>query len=127
MAHVLTIVLILATLVGCATPAAFVSATAISPHQIERFRSLDCEQLAIDVGALAAFESQMASEMTDRAVKQGLLNVLAVGAMSVGGVGFASTVRGESDRRTQLANTRSEIDALHSVMREKGCAAEKRQ
>jgi hypothetical protein len=106
---------------GCATPPAFVSASPVSQHQIERFRNLDCDQLNTEVGTLVFLEMQMADEMSGRAVKQGLLNVLAVGTLATTGVGFAVSARGESDRRTQLANTRSELEALRFVMKEKTC------
>jgi len=106
---------------GCATPPAFVSAKAATPELNLRFESIECSRLATLLALEEQSEKEQSSDMAGRATRQLLLNAVGVAALAFGGVGMAWTVRGEGDRRDQLAASRGEIEVMKKVLAEKRC------
>jgi hypothetical protein len=120
--YVMTVAVSLCVMVSaCATPPAFVKASPATSEQLERIRNSDCPQLFTDLAFQESIERILADDMSSRATKQALLNVFAVGTMAVGGFGMVYSPRGESGYRESLANIRGQVDAMKSVIAEKGC------
>lgn len=112
-----SILLVCATLVGCATAGRDVAATYVSPLQ---YANYDCEQLRLEMMRLHGRVNQLTGRLNEAATND--TSIAVVGAILFWPALFA--LGGTKQQEAELARLKGEYDALQIASVEKKCSPE---